>query len=56
MKITFGGNPVNLIGQEVKVGDKAPEFVAVKEDLSEFNLKDCLGKVIVISAAPSLDG
>lgn len=55
MKITFGGNPVNLIGEEVKVGEKAKDFVAVNEDLSEFNLKDHFGKVIVLSAAPSLD-
>ncbi len=55
MKITFGNNPVTLVGNEVKVGDKAPEFKAVKNDLSEYNLADDLGKVIIISVVPSID-
>jgi len=25
-KITFKGNPVTLLGNEVKVGDQAPDF------------------------------
>lgn len=55
MKITFGNNPVTLVGNEVKVGDKAPEFKAVKNDLSEYNLADDLGKVIILSVVPSID-
>lgn len=53
--ITFQGNPLTLVGQEVKVGDKAPEFTAVKTDLSPASLSDYAGKVIVISSVPSLD-
>ena len=37
---TFAGNPVTLLGKEVKVGDKAPEFTAIKGDLSQFTLKN----------------
>ena len=29
---TMGGNPITLIGKEVKVGDKAPDFTVLKED------------------------
>lgn len=55
MKITFAGNDVNLLGKEIKVSDKAPEFKATKNDLSVFDSKENEGKVIVYSVAPSLD-
>lgn len=55
MDITFGGDKVNLIGEEIKVGDTAPSFKATKNDLSEFNSDDLKGKVVVYSLAPSLD-
>lgn len=52
---TFGGNPVHLLGKEIKVGDKAPDFVTLKGDLSPFSLKDVEGKVKLISVVPSVD-
>lgn len=52
---TFAGNPVTLLGKEVKVGDKAPEFTAIKGDLSPFTLKDVEGKIKLISVVPSID-
>lgn len=52
---TFAGNPVTLLGKEVKVGDKAPEFTAIKGDLSPFTLKDVEGKIKLISVIPSID-
>lgn len=55
MNVTFGGNKVTLAGKEIKVGDKAPEFVAVKNDLSEFNSKENDGKIVIYSVAPSID-
>lgn len=55
MNVTFGGNKVTLVGKEIKVGDKAPEFVAVKNDLSEFNSKENDGKIVIYSVAPSID-
>ena len=53
--ITFGGDPVTLIGEETKVGSKAPEFKALKNDLSEFSLDEVKGKVVIISSVPSID-
>lgn len=54
--IKFGGNPVTLRGKEVTVGDKAENFTAVKQDLSQFDFyKDTEGKIKVISIAPSID-
>ena len=49
------GNPLTLLGDELKIGDKAPEFKALGQDLSEVSLSDCKGKVTIISAVPSLD-
>lgn len=52
---TFAGNPVTLLGKEIKVGDKAPDFTCVKGDLSPFTLNDLDGKVKLISVVPSVD-
>ena len=52
---TFAGNPITLLGKEVKVGDKAPDFVCLNADLSPFTLKDVAGKVKLISLVPSVD-
>ena len=53
--VTFKGNPVTLLGDEVKVGDKAPDFTALKTDLSELKLSDYKGKVVILTAFPSID-
>ena len=53
--VTFKGQPVTLVGTEVKVGDQAPDFTAVKQDLSEFRFSELADKFIVLSVAPSLD-
>ena len=52
---TFKGNPLTLVGNEIKVGQKAPEFKAVAGDLSEVNLAKSAGKTRLIVAVPSLD-
>ncbi|BCR03972.1 putative thiol peroxidase [Desulfuromonas versatilis] len=53
--VTFKGNPVTLLGPEVKVGDKAPEFKAVDNGLQPVGLADSKGKVRLITAVPSID-
>ena len=53
--VTFKGGPMTLVGNEVKVGEKAPGFAALANDLSEVSLSSFKGKVVVIAAAPSLD-
>jgi thiol peroxidase len=52
---TFKGNPVTLIGPEVKVGDKAPDFTVNKDLMTQVSLSDYAGKVKLISVVPSLD-
>lgn len=51
----FKGGPVTLVGPELKVGDKAPAFVAVANDLSNVEGSAFAGKVRIINSVPSLD-
>jgi thiol peroxidase len=53
--VTFKGNPVALSGREVRVGDRAPEFAAVDNGLAPVRLAEARGKVLILSAVPSLD-
>lgn len=52
---TFKGNPIILIGPQLKVGDAAPDFTVSKNLLEEATLKDYAGKIKLISVVPSLD-
>lgn len=52
---TLKGNPITLVGTQVKVGDKAPDFTVNKNLLETASLADYAGKVKLISVVPSLD-
>ena len=54
-QVTFKNNPVTLVGEEVKVGQKAPNFTVLANDLSPVTLDDTAGKIRLISVVPSLD-
>ncbi|MED3570806.1 thiol peroxidase [Cytobacillus praedii] len=53
--ITFKGNPVTLLGNEAKVGEKAPDFKVLANDMSEVTLADSKGQVRLLSVVPSID-
>lgn len=53
--ITFGGESVTLPQAEVKVGDQAPDFKVLSNDLQEVSLANYDGKVKLIVTVPSLD-
>lgn len=55
--ITFKGNPMTLLGNEVKVGQAAPEFTLhfFEGGLKTLTLADLKGKPSVVSIVPSLD-
>ena len=53
--ITMKGNPLTLIGPELKAGDLAPDAVLVANDLSEVSLSSFKGKKVILSVVPSLD-
>ncbi|TCP67292.1 thiol peroxidase [Baia soyae] len=53
--ITFKGCSVTLVGPEVKVGDQAPDFTVLANDLSPVTLASSAGQVRLISVVPSVD-
>ncbi|MFH1091864.1 MAG: thiol peroxidase [Pseudomonadota bacterium] len=53
--VTFKGSPLTLTGQVVKVGDKAPDFSVLNNDLQPVKLSDYTGRVVVLASVPSLD-
>ena len=52
---TFKGNPLTLVGNEIKVGQTAPNATLTANDLSGFELSSLKGKKIILSVVPSLD-
>ena len=53
--VTMKGNPITLMGTELQVGDQAPDFVAMDNDLNPVSFDSFRGKVCIISSVPSLD-
>ncbi len=53
--IKFKGNPLALVGSRPGVGEPAPDFEALTNNLSPFKLSEIKGKVLVICSVPSLD-
>ena len=49
------GNPLTLLGNQIKPGDNAPEIVASDNTLKDVKLSDFKGKVVVVSVFPSID-
>ncbi|ALV25400.1 lipid hydroperoxide peroxidase [Campylobacter iguaniorum] len=53
--VTLGGNPVTLEGNEINVGQVAPEVEVVGKDLSTFKVGGANGKFQILLTVPSLD-
>ena len=53
--VTLKGDPVTLVGDEVQVGQPAPEVELVANDLSAVTLSSFRGKVCILTSVPSLD-
>lgn len=53
--VTLFNNPFTLVGPEIRVGDRAPDFTVLDNDLKPVKLKDTAGKVRILSVVPSLD-
>jgi thiol peroxidase len=49
------GNPLTLVGPELKPGDTAPDFSVVDSSLKPVHLADTAGKTRIFSVIPSLD-
>ncbi len=53
--VTLKGNPVDLEGPELKVGDPAPDATLKKDLATSISLSETNGKVRILSVVPSLD-
>ena len=53
--ITIHGNPLTLIGEEIKVGQTAPDCELLDNDLNPVKLSQWRCKVVVLTSVPSLD-
>ena len=53
--VTLRGNALNLAGNEVKVGDRAPDATVRKDLATDFKLSEAKGRARIISSVPSLD-
>jgi thiol peroxidase len=53
--VTQRGVPVVLVGAPVAVGDTAPDFTVVANDMSERKLSYWRGTVVILSTIPSVD-
>ena len=52
---TLRGNPLTLLGPELKAGDKAPNFETVDNGLQTVDLAKTGNTVRIFSVVPSLD-
>lgn len=58
MTVTFKGQPVTLVGPDLKLGDKAPDFTLVSADMKPVTLDDAVDggkKHALMIVVPSLD-
>ena len=53
--VTFKGNPLTLVGPQLKPGDKAPDFKCVTGSLTLVGIADTPAKARLFSVVPSLD-
>lgn len=53
--VTLKGNPLNVTGPQLKVGDKAPDATLKKDLLSDIKVSQTTGKTRIFSVVPSLD-
>jgi thiol peroxidase len=53
--VTLKGNPIDLKGRALQVGDAAPDFCLQDNGLAEVTLASSAGKTRIIATVPSLD-
>lgn len=54
-QVTMKGEPLTLSGTAVDIGQKAPDFEVLDNELKIVTLSSCAGKILIICSVPSLD-
>jgi thiol peroxidase len=55
VEVRFAGNPVTILGKQLEVGCKAPDFTVLNAKLEPVSLSHFKGKQVVIAVYPSID-
>src|SRR5690606_33845259 len=55
VQVTIRGNPATVEGRPPAVGEPAPDFVAVGNDMNDVRLSDFRGKTVILVTTPSLE-
>lgn len=53
--VTMKGTPLTLVGPAISVGEAAPDFETLNNDLQPVRLSQFKGKTVILSSVPSLD-
>ena len=53
--VTLHGNPLTLVGSEIRMGAPIPDVALINNDMQPVKLSDYRGKVVILSVVPSLD-
>jgi len=53
--VSFKGTPLTLTGNEIKVGQEAPDFKVQQADMSDYTINTSAGKTRILLSVPSLD-
>jgi thiol peroxidase len=53
--VTLNGRPMTLVGEEIKVGQKAVNCTFIDKDLKQDSLANYFGNTLVVMSVPSLD-
>ena len=53
--VTMKGTPLTLLGPELKVGETAPDFEVIDNNLLPVRFSSFRGKICLIASVPSLD-
>ncbi|OGP73292.1 MAG: lipid hydroperoxide peroxidase [Deltaproteobacteria bacterium RBG_16_49_23] len=53
--VTMKGNPLTLAGNELQVGEEAPDFTVLDNNLTPIRFSSFRGKIAILSSVPSLD-
>ena len=54
-EVSFKGAPLHLVGREVKIGEQAPSFQVVSQELKKVSLADFKDTIKIVTTFPSLD-